>query len=211
MTDLFAHHRQLQKVADEDVRFLKIKDRSYGASWKLAGGRSAWFMLRRKMDRMIAMMARPPLPEGISLNDLEDVRKDALLEQINNKSRATDYLVAVELLDWMVRGLRAEDIFYMIEADRSGDDGSVLAEVRDLRRYLLLVEAEIEARHTVAPPEPNWPGTPDDGGHHSYIEDDAPARDLNNYEYLQLPKDAQKQYHWTNESGGKYVLRDAKD
>lgn len=38
------------------------------------------------------------------------------------------------------------DIFAAIEADMSGDDGTMLAEVRDLRRYLLLVEAEMLSR-----------------------------------------------------------------
>lgn len=38
------------------------------------------------------------------------------------------------------------DIFWAIARDTSGKDGSLLAEVRDLRRYLLLIEAEIEAR-----------------------------------------------------------------
>jgi len=38
------------------------------------------------------------------------------------------------------------DIFAGIMVDLSGADGTVLAEVRDLRRYLLLVEAEISAR-----------------------------------------------------------------
>lgn len=48
------------------------------------------------------------------------------------------------------------DIFEGIAADPSGADGSVLAEVRDLRRYLMLVEAEMVARGVVkleaAPP-----------------------------------------------------------
>jgi hypothetical protein len=39
------------------------------------------------------------------------------------------------------------DIFDGIQADTSGKDGSVLAEVRDLRRYLLLVEAEMVERN----------------------------------------------------------------
>jgi hypothetical protein len=38
------------------------------------------------------------------------------------------------------------DIFRSISNSGDGDDGTVLAEVRDLRRYLLLVEAEMMAR-----------------------------------------------------------------
>lgn len=38
------------------------------------------------------------------------------------------------------------DIFDAIERDDSGADGTALAEIRDLRRYLILVEAEMMAR-----------------------------------------------------------------
>lgn len=41
------------------------------------------------------------------------------------------------------------DIFYHIERNSSGLDGSVLAEIRDLRRYLILIEAEMMARGVV--------------------------------------------------------------
>lgn len=50
------------------------------------------------------------------------------------------------------------DVFAGIESgcepsDRQGADGTVLAEVRDLRRYLLLVEAEMVARGHVMSPD----------------------------------------------------------
>lgn len=41
------------------------------------------------------------------------------------------------------------DVFAFIAAQPSGNDGTVLAEIRDLRRYLLLVEAEMMARDVV--------------------------------------------------------------
>lgn len=64
------------------------------------------------------------------------------------------------------------DIFGHIEVDTSGADSTVLAELRDLRRYLMLVEAEMMARNIVPVgprkfKETNKPGTPEDGGHHS--------------------------------------------
>jgi hypothetical protein len=61
------------------------------------------------------------------------------------------------------------DVFTAIKRDPTGKDGSVLAEVRDLRQYLLLVEAEMMASGAVVHQhhEPNVPGTPDDGGHHA--------------------------------------------
>jgi hypothetical protein len=61
------------------------------------------------------------------------------------------------------------DIFTAIKRDPTGADGSALAEVRDLRQYLLLVEAEMMAAGAVVHKhdEPFVAGTPDDGGHHS--------------------------------------------
>jgi hypothetical protein len=43
---------------------------------------------------------------------------------------------------------------YITSQTTSGEDGTVLAEVRDLRRYLLLVEAEMMARGVVPVPAP---------------------------------------------------------
>lgn len=71
----------------------------------------------------------------------------------------------------------------------SGADGTVLAEIRDLRQYLLLVEAEMVARGVVAVVGQeqeyvvednihvnfNTPGTPEDGGHHDKFNDDHPV------------------------------------
>jgi hypothetical protein len=76
-------------------------------------------------------------------------------------------------LENMLEGSKpAYDLFAEIEANPTGEDGSILAEVRDLRRYLLLVEAEMTARGTLElnlldnSDELFKPGTPDDGGHH---------------------------------------------
>lgn len=139
----FHHHPYLAAVAQEDVRYLLEKDRSYGASWKLAGGRSAWFMLRRKMDRMIEMLKRPASPAGFD---------PAFIT-----GRIAVQAPQIAHIEHLVAAYRAEDIFGMIEADPSGRDGCVLAEVRDLRRYLLLVEAEMVSRGVVADPTPEQP------------------------------------------------------
>jgi hypothetical protein len=69
------------------------------------------------------------------------------------------------------------DIFAAIAADGSGVDGTVLAEVRDLRRYLLLVESEMAAQGVlglIAMPledKAYRPGTPADGGQHARHEE----------------------------------------
>lgn len=47
------------------------------------------------------------------------------------------------------------DVFAAIKADPSGIDGCALAEIRDLRRYLLLVEAEMVSRGVVHLPVPD--------------------------------------------------------
>lgn len=116
--DKFAHHAHLRAVAEEDVRYVLEKDRSYGASWKRRGGVGAFMMLARKWDRLEEMVTRGRTAMG-----------------------QYDIFAAVAADDVAVDGRRIQ-----------GADGTVLAEVRDLRRYLLLVEAEMIARGAVAAP-----------------------------------------------------------
>lgn len=65
------------------------------------------------------------------------------------------------------------DLFEVIEREGlAGPDGSVIACIRDLRRYLLLVEAEMTERAESQKPlettvRTEGPGTPEDGGHHA--------------------------------------------
>jgi len=57
----------------------------------------------------------------------------------------------IDRLEVMVKAY-CYDIFAAIEADlNAGADGTVLAEIRDLRRYLLLIEAEMRAKKKVFP------------------------------------------------------------
>lgn len=75
----------------------------------------------------------------------------------------------------------AYDIFGHIAASADGADGGVLAEVRDLRQYLLLIEAEMMSSGVVASPKPAItknivlepkrpvPRTPEDGGQHESL------------------------------------------
>ena len=58
-------------------------------------------------------------------------------------------------LEYMVRERYEEDVFEAIEAEREGEDGTPLAALRDLRRYLILVEAEMIARGKVFTERPN--------------------------------------------------------
>lgn len=143
MTDnRFHHHPYLRAVAEEDLRYVLAKDTSYGASWKMSGGRSAWFMLKRKIDRMCEMMRRP------TSNGLEEV-----IQHLPASPNGGYYQVKPDTMEWVRKTLVSEDIFTIIQSQPTdGSDGTVLAEVRDLRRYLMLVEAEMIARGVVADP-----------------------------------------------------------
>lgn len=150
------HMMHLKTVTLSDSIILENKERTYMGSWKRAGGRSAWFMLRRNMDRLITMMQPPP--KRHSLATIKKVVDDA--HQAPYHPGVYKYLYECYL---------SEDVFAKIMEDPSGRDGSMLACMRDLRRYCTLVEAEMIARGVVVPEgiaSEYKPGTPEDGGHH---------------------------------------------
>lgn len=143
----FAHHAHLQRIADADVQHVLKKDTSYGASWKASGGACAWHMIKRKIDRLMVFLA--PLSE----QDKSNLRIAAKLCPTAEHWAAG---IEVDLADLLRRAADAEDIFALIAAAPDGGDGTVLAEVRDLRHYLLLVEAEMCARGVFGA-QPNAP------------------------------------------------------
>lgn len=117
MEDRMSHMNYLQDVQAEDLRVLRVKERTYGGSWKRRGGAGAFMMLARKWDRLETMLGGDSSPDGVG---------------------------------W------GYDVFRAVESEErdhrlGGADGTVLAEVRDLRRYLLLVESEMMARGVVKP------------------------------------------------------------
>lgn len=73
------------------------------------------------------------------------------------------------------------DIFKAIIHDEDpGVDGTILAEIQDLRCYLLLVEAEYKSflggnSNFEQSNEDYKPGTPADGGHHASADDSEAA------------------------------------
>lgn len=107
--DKFRHHNFLADILEDDLKYVTVKDRSYGASWKKRGGVGAFMMLARKWDRLENMMQE----KGVQYNIFRCIE---------------------------------------IEGRIQGEDGTALAEIRDLRRYLLLVEAEMMAQGHVLPP-----------------------------------------------------------
>lgn len=130
--DKFYHHKFLTDVTESDLEYIRVKDRSYGASWKKRGGVGAFMMLARKWDRLETMLQR----DGIKY-----------------------------------------DIFQCIQAEQNmqGADGTALAEIRDLRRYLILVEAEMMSRRVV-----RVPGAKPEG-RMGRIGRDAPLEDSNKH------------------------------
>lgn len=63
-----------------------------------------------------------------------------------------------------------EALFKHYLVKNAGEDGTALAEIRDLRCYLLLVEAEYQSRFVRKQAAPRHIGTPEDGGHHAKEE-----------------------------------------
>ena len=147
------HLNYLEALAMSDVEVLRSKEATYQGSWKKAGGRSAWFMMRRNMDRLITMMAKPITPHGFSLADLDDViaqARESDARITGSGDTIMDYSIVEHLRDTYV----SEDIFAKIEEKPSGADGTVLACIRDLRRYLLLIESEMVSERVVLPETP---------------------------------------------------------
>ena len=142
----FKYHRHLRNIALADVEYLQKKDRSYGASWK-ESGRSAWFMMRRMIDRLANMMRRPDAPTMFNLENVDNAI--AVLERDQRdpvRFAGTNAAMAVHFKHLRDSYL-SEDVLARVQAEGlDGPDGSVIAVIRDLRRYCLLVEAEITER-----------------------------------------------------------------
>jgi len=128
------HMNFIDRVTAEDCSVLRTKETTYQGSWKRAGGRSAWFMMRRNMDRLVTMLAPPARPENFEVT-------------LSKIPAFTD-----KQYEFLLRSFTSEDIFAKIEEHPNGEDGTVLACVRDLRRYLTLIEAEMVSRGAVPAP-----------------------------------------------------------
>jgi hypothetical protein len=143
----------LDLVAKQDIEGLMEKEKTYQGSWKKSGGRSAWMMVKRKIDRLTNLMSREPEPKDFVL-DVEKVR------------------YRTELINFLLRAYIAEDVFERIKYEErlsggKGLDGGVLAEIRDLRRYLMLIESEMYAQGVI-PTETVW--EKDDEALHAKME-----------------------------------------
>lgn len=110
----------LDRVAAADVAGLKKAAESYGDSWKKRGGVGAFMMLARKWDRLEKAL-NPDQAEG-------DSREAPIAARANAP-------------------VPAFDIFAAAKADPRSE--GIIDDIRDLRRYLLLVEAELIAQEVV--------------------------------------------------------------
>lgn len=114
----------LAQVAQNDVKVLEVKDKEYGGSWKRRGGVGAFMMLARKWDRL-----------------------ESALDP-NKGPSSNQHLAPLSSRLGNGKFVPAYDIFSAIAADPRAE--GILDDVRDLRRYLMLVEAEMLARgHSV--------------------------------------------------------------
>lgn len=133
------HLSYLRTVADVDVESVLEKERTYVGSWKRQGGKNAWAMIRRKIDRLMIMLGDPKPPTMFNISDLDKfLNRECVISES-----------AIQTIKHLRDAYHAGDVFAHIAAAPGGEDGTVLAEVRDLRRYLLLVEAEMMARASV--------------------------------------------------------------
>lgn len=130
------HLDRLEQIALSDVNVIKMKESTYRGSWKRAGGRSAWFMMRRNMDRLLTMMAAP---------DAADILQDYTDHLHGACESGGEIHIDEKTLLKFRSAYVAEDIFLKIVEKPDGSDGTVLAALRDLRRYAMLVEAEMSA------------------------------------------------------------------
>jgi hypothetical protein len=157
--------RQLPLVADQDVKFLLEREKTYSGSWKKTP-QATWAMIKRKIDRLENMMKRPNPPARFDPNEI--VSSLTVRPPQEHIMRGIEYLADCYL---------ADDIFAKIKSQEElsggkGVDSSLLAEIRDLRRYLLLLESECCERGYVKIDEEltYGPGSPADGGHHVRME-----------------------------------------
>lgn len=116
-----SHLDHLEAIAREDVEGIRKAEQQYGSSWKRRGGVGAYMMLCRKFDRLEQQLSRPMIKPSAALKPAAEVLKDE-----------PDAIVA------------PYDIFRHAAADTRSE--GIIDDIRDLRRYLMLVEAELRAQ-----------------------------------------------------------------
>lgn len=138
MTSEPPHIRHLDDIAQEDAAGLRRAEEQYGSSWMQRGGVGAFMMLARKWDR-IERAVRP----RILMADIQEVKEqllryldDAACEEGPDLVKLRALLENMEHMPW--------DIFKTIQRDERAE--GIIDDIRDLRRYLMLVEALMRER-----------------------------------------------------------------
>lgn len=121
----------LDQIGQADVRGLRKAELSYGDSWKRRGGIGAFMMLARKWDRLENVL--------MPLDDEEGQCSAKITRGTTEQCAPFDILRAAEI-------------------DKRPE--GIIDDIRDLRRYLILVMSELTARDAGVP-----------GAYLDYIED----------------------------------------
>jgi len=104
---------RLEGIATNDAQVLREKDKEYGGSWLKRGGVGAFMMLCRKWDRLETQVSKH-IPDTDDGDDMDRI-----------------HFPGVDRFDIIGHALK----------DRREE--GILDDIGDLRRYLLLVEAEV--------------------------------------------------------------------
>lgn len=127
------HMQYLEAIAASDVEYLKQQEAHYQGSWKRRGGIGAAMNLCRKWDRLNKMLNDPPTV--VKLVDVEPTVSGGVVG-----TAAEDSHAAYDKWDVFAAMLRDAERGVL---PKVSEDGTVLDQVRDLRQYLMLVEAEV--------------------------------------------------------------------
>jgi len=112
--------QEVVNLGNADAQHLQQKDYSYGSSWRKRGGVGAFMMLARKWDRLEKMC------EAHNYDIFKPISKELKTLQVHDIAEVGHKITP----STHPNPLYAET-----------DDNTVLAQVRDLRRYLFLVES----------------------------------------------------------------------
>lgn len=135
-SELPTDYQKIRKIGEQDAKVLEQKGREYGNSWCKSGGVSAYFMLKRKIDRLQNIVER-----GLTESDITNLLDTA--EAIEQGTRLPGSEEATAALIRKAVQNRQYDILE-IGANDTREEG-LLDDIGDLRRYLLLVEERIRA------------------------------------------------------------------
>jgi hypothetical protein len=160
--------------------------------------------------------------EEVSLDDIRQlgIKEGTYQGSWKKRGGVGAYMMVARKIDRLENLMIAcsYDIFEALNADPLGADGTALAEIRDLRRYLLLIEAEMRARwvENTYLKEPvrkvgialnkyieETIGSPADGGHHARQEELEPVKILERLDdgLKMIPMDQRDNYFSTQSDG----------